>query len=72
MAYAGGLYLKTLRRLRHRWVKGITCGPQLYVDLEPIAMFSQGKGQGKEEALILDIGPPIHDLDEGMSHERQP
>lgn len=71
MACAGGLYLKTLRRLRHRWVKGITCGPQLYVDLERTAMSTQGKAQGKEKALILDIGPPIHDLDEEMNRERQ-
>ena len=66
IAYAGALYLKTLRRLRHQWVKQITCGPKLYVDLIPIVMPSHGEAQGKEDALILDIGPPIDNLDEEM------
>ena len=66
IAHAGALYLKTLRRLRHQWVKQITCGPKLYVDLIPIVMPSHGEAQGKEDALILDIGPPIDNLDEEM------
>lgn len=66
IAHAGALYLKTLRRLRHQWVKQITCGPKLYVDLIPIVMPSHEEAQGKEDALILDIGPPIDNLDEEM------
>ena len=66
VACAGSLYLKTLRRLRHQWVTGITCGPQLYVDLDPFAMLS---AQDKENPLILNIGSPIDDLDEEMIHQ---
>ena len=62
--YAGDLFLQTLRTLRQRWVTRIACGPRLFVDL-------QVAQEGLEASPIeLDIGPPIHDLSEGLEHDQ--
>lgn len=63
-AYAGDLFLQTLRALRQRWVTRVACGPSLYVDL-------QVAQEGSEAPPIeLDIGPPIHDLSEGLDEHQ--
>ena len=61
---AGDLFLQTLRALRQRWVTRIACGPGLYVDLEV------AKEGLKAPPIELDIGPPIHDLREGLEQHQ--
>ena len=50
--------MRSLRTLRQRWVTSIACGPDLYVDLQV--------AQEWKNPFELEIGPPIHDLDEGL------
>ena len=61
---AGDLFLQTLRALRQQWVTRIACGPGLYVDLEV------AKEGLKAPPIELDIGPPIHDLREGLEQHQ--
>ena len=55
---AGKVFMRSLRTLRQRWVTSIACGPELYVDLQV--------AQELKNPFELEIGPPIHDLDEGL------
>ena len=63
-ACAGDLFLQTLRALRQRWVTRVACGPSLYVDLQVAQEGSQAP------PIELDIGPPIHDLSEGLDEQQ--
>ncbi|KAK9916292.1 hypothetical protein WJX75_000969 [Coccomyxa subellipsoidea] len=56
------LFLKSLKRLRQQWACDVMRGPLLLVDVDAII-----EQQQSSPKLDLEIGPPIYDLNEGVS-----